>query len=40
MDPETVSVGEEDVDGTENRKGAETNSGESGARNMEAESFF
>ena len=40
MSPERVSVREEGEGGwIENRKGARTNGGESGARNLEAESI-
>ena len=42
MSPERVSVGDKEEGPcrwTENRKGSGTNSGESGARNLEAESI-
>ena len=39
MSPERVSVGGIPCRRTENRKGAGTNSGEFGARNLEAESI-
>ena len=40
MSPERVSVGDkEEGRWTENRKGSGTSSGESGARNLEAESI-